>query len=54
MDILVVKIFSTDSPPQSLYGFSFYVQNGTHLPLTWSYLFDSIPVVPRLENQIEF
>jgi hypothetical protein len=49
-----VEIFLLDCPTQLLYEFSFYVQNGTHLPLTQSSLFDSIPVVPRLENRLAF
>jgi hypothetical protein len=47
------KIFH-NFPPQLLPGFSFYVQNGTHLPLTRFCHFDSIPLVPRLANRNEF
>jgi hypothetical protein len=47
------KIFH-NFPPQLLQGFSFYVQNGTHLPLTQFCHFDSIPLVPRLANRNEF
>jgi hypothetical protein len=44
------KIFH-NFPPHLLQGFSFYVQNGTHLPLTQFCHFASILLVPRLANR---
>jgi hypothetical protein len=36
------KIFSTNSVADLRHGFTFFVQNGTHLPLTGFNGFDSI------------
>ena len=44
--------FSTVYPPARVQSFTTIVQNRTHLPLTGGTPFDSIPLVPRSQTEV--